>query len=224
MTNDESLILLTVRGKLNAPSLEAGCQRHNETAGSQPGIAAARALGDLSHQVFTPLPGFPGAVDGEVLFIDYWMSAEGIGRFFSDPQVQGMAAQLFAAREGVVWMPARGAFGFRLPAPVHKPDRLLGIVRGVAGSLEDAISIFRAVLAPKLPDARRRGQLSHQLFVRVPLPGESGVPELIGIDQWCDSAGMGEHYKEVGGVYKAFSAAPQTSVWQPGRGGVWSEW
>ena len=117
-------------------------------------------------------------------------------------------------------MPAPGAFGFRLPAPVHKKERFLGIVRGTVGSPEAAISAFREVLATKLPDARRRGQLSHELFVRIPMPGESGAPELIGLDMWCDGAGMGEHYAQVSGVYKAFTGAPLTSVWEPGRGGV----
>jgi hypothetical protein len=224
MTTNEQLVLLTVRGKLTPQTLEAGCKLHNETAGSAAGIAAARALGDLSHKVYTPIAGVPGTQDGEVLFLDYWTSAEGIGRFFSDPQVHGMASRLFSDREGVTWMGARGAFSFHLPAPANKNDRILGVVRGSVESPDAAIAIFRETLMPRLSDARRRGQLSHALFVRLPAPGETSAPELIGLDEWCDGQGMREHYKEIGAVYQAFKGKPQTSVWESARGGVWSEW
>jgi hypothetical protein len=197
---------------------------HNETAGSASGIAAARQLGDLSHKVYAPLKGIPGTEAGEILFLDYWLSADGIGTFFADPQVQGMAFKLFAVRDGVMWMPARGAFSFQLPAPMHKNDRYLGVVRGTVGSAAAAIKVFRDTLAPKLSDARRRGQLSHEIFVRIPLAGEPAQPEIIGLDLWYDGEGMSEHYKEISGVYQAFSGKPQTSVWEPAPDGVWSEW
>jgi hypothetical protein len=130
MTNaNDSLVFLTVRGTLVPRGLEAACKVHNETAGSPDGIAAARALGDLSHKVYAPVPGIPGASQGELLFFDWWKTAEGIGTFFSDPRVHGMASQLFSQREGTVWMPARGAFGFDLPAPASRPDRYVGMVR-----------------------------------------------------------------------------------------------
>jgi hypothetical protein len=224
MSANESLVFLTVRGTTHADTLEAACKLHNETAGSAPGIAAARALGDLSHKVFTPVPGFPGVEKNELLFLDYWASAEGLGKFFADPQVQGMAGKLFAKRDGAVWMTARGAFGFHLPPPATKNDRYLGIVRGAVKSPEKAIEAFRSMLAHKLPDARRRGQLSHDLFVSVPMPGAPSAPEIIGIDLWYDAKGMGEHYGELSGLYDAFSGKPQTSVWEAAKGGVWSEW
>jgi hypothetical protein len=224
LMTDVSLVLLTVRGKLTPATAEAGRKLHNETAGSPPGIAAARALGDLSHKVYTPLKGIPGAEDGEVLFLDYWTNAEGIGKFFGDPQVQGTASKLFSTREGVMWMPAHNAFSFQLPAPMDRKDRFLGVVRGTVGSPDAAINAFRDTLAPKLADARRRGQLSHELFVRIPMPGDASKPEIIGLDLWCDGQGMSEHYKEIGGIYQVFSDKPQTSVWEPAQGGVWSEW
>jgi hypothetical protein len=221
---NDSLVLLTVRGTLVPQGAEAACKAHNDTAGSPDGIAAARALGDLSHKVYAPVPGL-GAEDGELLFLDWWKTAEGIGTFFSDPRVHGMASVLFTQREGVTWMPARDAFGFELPPPMAKAGRFLGIVRGPVPSPEHAIGVFRASLAPKLSDARRRGQLSHHLFVKIPLPGASAAPELLGIDHWCDAAGMKEHYESLGGGYeKAFTGKPQTSVWQQATGGVWSEW
>jgi hypothetical protein len=221
MTTNESLVFLTVRGTLIPPSLEAGCKWHNETAGSPDGIAAARALGDLSHKVYAPVRGL-GANDGELLFFDWWKTAEGIGAFFSDPRVTG--SKLFSQLEGVVWMPARGAFGFDLPAPASRADRFVGLVRGPIGKPEAAIGVFKEVLEGKLADARRRGQLSHQLFVRVPMPGAPPAVEMLGVDLWCDQAGMKEHYASLDGYEKAFSVKPQTSVWQAACGGTWSEW
>ena len=47
-------VVLTVRGTLVPASLEAARVLHNDTAGSEQGIAAARSLGDLSHKVFAP--------------------------------------------------------------------------------------------------------------------------------------------------------------------------
>ena len=224
MTAPDSLAFLTVRGSVLATTPEAACNLHNETAGSPEGIAAARALGDLSHKVYMPVAGAPGAESGELLFLDFWTSAQDIGKFFSDPRVHGMASKLFSKREGVVWMAARGAFGFHLPAPMSKPERYLGVVRGLVKSPEKAIEVFRAALEPKLSDARRRGQITHELFLRIPMPGGPSEPEIIGIDQWCDAAGMAEHYREVQAVYDAFVGKPQTSVWQQAIGGVWSEW
>jgi hypothetical protein len=221
--SNDSLVFLTVRGTLIPKAADAACRLHNETAGSPDGIAAARALGDLSHKVYWPVPGL-GAKEGEQLFLDWWKSAEGIGTFFSDPRVHGMASKLFTERDGVVWMPARGAFGFDLPAPAAKGDRYLGVVRGPVDSPEAAIGVFRTVLEPKLSDARRRGQISHQLFVKVPMPGATGKVEILGVDLWCDAAGMREHYGDIGGYEKAFSGPRDASVWQQATGGVWSEW
>jgi hypothetical protein len=222
-TSNASLVFLTVRGTLVPKGADAACKLHNETAGSPQGIAGARALGDLSHKVYSPVPGL-GAKDGELLFLDWWKSAEGIGQFFSDAHVQGMASKLFSERDGVVWMPARGAFGFDLPAPAARGERYLGIVRGPVSTPEHAIDVFRKVLEGKLSDARRRGQLSHQLFVKLPMPGAPAQPEILGVDLWCDPAGMREHYGDISGFEKAFTSAPLSSVWQQAVGGVWSEW
>jgi hypothetical protein len=223
MSTNESFAFLTVRGTLVPKTLELACKTHNETAGSPDGIAAARALGDLSHKVYAPVAGL-GAESGELLFLDWWRTAEGIGQFFSDPRVHGMASKLFSQREGVVWMPARGAFGFDLQAPAARGDRFLGLVRGAVASPEAAASVFREVLEPSLSAARRRGQLSHQLFVKTPMPGEPATPEVLGVDLWCDAAGMKEHYASLTGYARAFQGAPRTSVWQAAGSGVWSEW
>jgi hypothetical protein len=223
-TQNESFVFLTVRGTLVPETLEAACKLHNETAGSPEGIAGARALGDLSHKVYAPVPGMPGAKEGELLFFDWWKAAEGIGTFFSDPRVQGMASKLFSQRDGVVWMPARGAFGFDLPAPTSRGDRYVGIVRGPVSGPDQAIETFRSVLSPRLSEARARGQLSHQLFVKIPMPGAPATAEVLGVDLWCHADGMRQHYGELKGFEKAFTAAPEASVWTQASGGVWSEW
>jgi hypothetical protein len=50
-------VLLTVRGQVVPPTQAAVRELHNHQAGSDEGIAAARALGDLSHKVYTPVAG-----------------------------------------------------------------------------------------------------------------------------------------------------------------------
>src|SRR5262249_38660315 len=102
--------LLTVRGKVTTASVADARELHNSTAGAPQGVAAARALGDLSHNVYSAA----GQADGEILFIDYWNSLSGLGQFFSDPQVQAGAAQLFAERDGVVWGQTEGFGDFHL--------------------------------------------------------------------------------------------------------------
>src|SRR5581483_4828086 len=52
MTQASNLFLLTVRGTLHDKA--KGRTTHDQTAGAPQGIAAARALGDLSHVVLTP--------------------------------------------------------------------------------------------------------------------------------------------------------------------------
>ncbi len=224
-TTHDGKVLLTVRGTLVPASLDAACKLHNETAGSEAGIAAARSLGDLSHRVYSPVEKAPGAEKGELLFLDVWTSAEGIGQFFSNPHVGEQAGKMFSKRDGSMWMPARGAFGFTLSAPKAKTERWLGVVRGPVKSPEIAIEAFRDALSPNLATARKRGQMSHNLFFRIPMPGEpTDKTELLGIDEWYDAEGMQAHYKELKGLDKAFAGAPAASVWEEARGGVWSEW
>jgi hypothetical protein len=68
--------LFTLRGKVNTPTVADARELHNKTAGSADGIAAARALGDLSHNVYTSAGN--GAGSDEVLIIDYWNSPSGV--------------------------------------------------------------------------------------------------------------------------------------------------
>src|SRR5215469_3160727 len=130
-------VLLTVRGKFAAKTLDAARVLHNDTAGSAPGIAAARSLGDLSHNVYAPAKGAASsAEDGEILFLDHWAAAPGIMQFFSNPTVEEQAGKLFSARDAAVWVPAVGSFSYSLPAPRAKADRFVGLVRGPIASPE----------------------------------------------------------------------------------------
>jgi hypothetical protein len=225
-TSNESPVLLTVRGTLAPSSQEAARTLHNETAGSAAGIAAARALGDLSHKVYVPASAagkHAGAEANELLFIDVWADAAGIQQFFGDPRVGEQASKMFTARDPVVWMPARGAASFHLPAAMNKSERYVGIVRGAVRSPDEAIATFAKLVTGGLRDARRRGQLSHELFFRLAPPSESAAVELLGVDVWSDFAGMMEHYGQLSGMSGPFAGPPRTSVWaQPS--GSWSEW
>jgi len=111
---------------------------HNSTAGSEQGIAAARSLGDLSHNVYAPSlrSERAGAKEGELLFIDWWDSPKGIMDFFSNPQVQQQGGKLFSERDATLWMPASGSSSYHLYAPKSKPERYVGIVRGMVKSPE----------------------------------------------------------------------------------------
>lgn len=217
-------VLLTVRGKAIPTERDAARNLHNQTAGSPEGVAAARALGDLSHNVYTPLPGASGAAENELLFLDVWKNAEGIGTFFSDSQVQHGASMLFSEREAVIWMPAEGAFGFELSAPMHLTGRYLGIARGPIDDPQHTIEVFRSTHEQTISDARRLGQLSHQLFIRVPMPGQPAQAEALGLDLWANAEGMGEYYASLSGYEAAFTGEPQTSVWEQATGGTWTEW
>lgn len=227
-TASSTSILLTVRGTLVADTLEATRVLHNETAGSEPGTAAARSLGDLSHKVFAPnlRSNQAGSKAGELLFIDVWQDAKGLMDFFSNPQVQEQGGRLFSSRDATVWMPARGSFSYSLTAPMDKHQRFVGMVRGPITSPEPAIEVLSGIDAKAQRDARRRGLLSHEVFIKLNPPGDTSPLELLGLDMWCDEAGMTEHYADQthrAGLGQVFAGAPQASVWEQGAG-TWSEW
>ncbi len=220
-------VFLTVRGKFLAPTLEACRVIHNDTAGSVPGIAAARALGDLSHKVYSPLPSpASSAKTGEVLFIDWWQDAKGLMDFFANENVQMQGTKLFTSRDATVWMAAKGAFAWSLPSAAGKNERFVGMVRGPIASPDHAIEIFRAADQKAQRVARARGLLSHELFIKLNPPGDSSPLELLGVDVWCDGKGMAEHYSdpnEMKALAGAFTAAPDATTWQQAPG-QWSEW
>jgi quinol monooxygenase YgiN len=175
--------------------------------------------------VFAPVPGKAadtGVQSNELLFIDVWEDPAGLGQFFSNPHVGEQASKLFSARDAAVWMPARGGFGFNLPAPSGKGERYVGLLRASVASAEKAVEAFRKLQGGSLRAARARGQMSHELYFRVDAP--QNALELLGVDLWYDAEGMKQHYAEaMAGYAEVFSSKPQTSVWmQPA--GSWSEW
>jgi hypothetical protein len=228
-TTTELPVFLTVRGTIKPPNLEAMRTLHNDTAGSERGIAAARSLGDLSHKVFAPClkaQKLSSAKDGELLFLDVWENPKGIMDFFSSAETQAAGGTLFKSRDATVWMPARDAFSFHLPAAMDKRDHLVGLIRGPVKAPEEAIAVFRTIGTKGLRDARRRGQLSHDLFVKLNPPGDSSPVEIIGLDVWSSLPGLLEHYGDnpnLEALGSVFTAAPQATVWEQPPGN-WSEW
>jgi len=214
-------VTLTVRGTLVPKSLEAARELHNATAGSPQGIAAARSLGDLSHKVFAPCTrNSPGVKDGELLFLDVWCDPQGIQQFFSNPEVGKQGAAMFAHKDPTVWMPARGAYSYHLPPPRDAKTRFVGMLRGPIGSPEAAIERFAAADTQAVRTARKRGLISHELFIRV-----DGA-ELLALDIWSDEAGMLEQYGDRAHMEKlvpAFTGEPAASIWEQAPGN-WSEW
>lgn len=221
-------VLLTVRGKTIPKTLEEMRVLHNDTAGSPRGVAAARSLGDLSHKAFAPSlrSKQSGAVAGELLFLDVWVHPKGIMDFFSNEEVVQQGTKLFSSRDATVWMRAEGSFSYSLAAPMGKSDRFVGLIRGPIASPEKAIELFRGVDQKAQTDARRRGLLSHEMFIKLKAPGDTSPLEILGVDHWCDFEGMTEHYGDqthMSALSGAFTGAPQASVWEQAPG-QWSEW
>jgi hypothetical protein len=216
--------LLTVRGKVNTPTAGEARALHNATAGSPEGVAAALALGDLSHNVYTSAGGGVGA--DELLFIDYWNSPTGLGQFFADPNVQAGAAELFADREGVLWAPTTGFGDFHLALPAGKSVAAVGLLRVGVISLEAAAAGFNAYAAATINAARRYGLVAHTTRARLANPGETAAPEVLSIDAWSDLDQMNAYY-ELGLGFdhlgRVFAGDPQTSVWRTAAG-EWVEW
>lgn len=222
-----SPVLLTVRGTILPKDLETMRVMHNETAGSAPGIAAARALGDLSHKVFSPCTRagkLNSSLPGELLFMDVWVDADGIQKFFANEQVVQQGTKLFKEREPAVWMPARGGFSFHLPAAMANQERYVGLLRAKVTSAEAAIEGFAKVMSGAIRDGRRRGQLSHELYVRLAPPNEP--VEILGVDTWSSLDGLKEHYADqshMAPIGASFAGAPTATVWEQAPG-QWSEW
>ena len=210
--------LLTVRGKAKAATTEEARTTHNSTAGNPAGVAAARSLGDLSHQVFT---GYGDGYTGEVLFIDFWNSLSGLGQFFSDPQVLAGADLLFDSRDAPVWAATSGFGGFHLTVPAGKAITAVGLIRVSVSSMDKAADAFTAYTAATINASRRHGIVSHSVWSRVPSPGEEPAPEVLGVDLWMDPAEMSGYY-DLGRGFDAlgpvFAGEPDTSVWQSAPG------
>src|SRR4051812_24380018 len=95
-------VMLNVRGTHSQKSLDDARKLHNETAGSKPGMEAARSLSDMSHNVFVPVKNatkISSTKDNELLFIDFWADAGGLQKFFSNKDVQEQGGKLFTQKD-----------------------------------------------------------------------------------------------------------------------------
>jgi hypothetical protein len=215
--------LLTVRGKTVPSNLEDVRNLHNTTAGAPQSAAGARSLGDLSHNVYSPIG---RELQGQLLFIDLWNSASGLNMFFSNPQVQAAAAQLFSTRDGIVWSGLEGFGDFHLLIPKGRSIGAVGLLHATVNSVDQAAGAFTAYAASTINTARSYGIVSHSIWRRVPNPGEAPAQEVIGVDLWMDGDRMNEYYDLSLGFEHfgpVFAGAPDTSTWQAAPGD-WVEW
>jgi hypothetical protein len=215
--------LLTVRGKTVASTLEETRGIHNSTAGAAQSAAGARSLGDLSHNVYAPIS---AELSGQLLFIDIWNSPSGLNTFFSNPQVQAAAGQLFASRDGIVWSRLEGFGDYHLATPAGKSVGAVGVIQVSLTSMEAGAAAFTAYGGATINTARSYGMVSHSVWGRVPNPGETPTTEVIGVDFWMDADRMNEYYELSLGFEHfgtAFAGAPDTSVWRAAPG-EWVEW
>ncbi len=234
-TNDDTF-LLAIRGILKAKTLGEARDIHNATAGHPDGVAAARALGDLSHSVYVGMADAGGKA-GELLILDVWNSFDGFQKFFGDKQVQAGGAMIFESRDPTVWMRARDIRSFTLPIPAGKEARCVGLIRGTARSREAARAAFDALAAGSINAARMAGQISHEVFFPAPsgpsggtatttATGQPETVEILGVDVWMDADGMRRFYaepKHLAPLAGLFVAPPTTSMWERPAGN-WVEW
>jgi hypothetical protein len=243
----QPLTLHLTRGVL-ASTIDETRGMHNAFVddGSQPGREIARALGDLSHSVYTPARGVDPALraqPGELLFVDYWAAASGMEMFFSNPVALGAADQLFSSREESEWAVAPNGFGFSVPARHGAPARFVAITRAAIRSTDEAVFAMGKLISAGLPAARRRGQISHGLFIRDAgiasrrpaanarrahgntLARSGAQAEVLALDRWSTGDGLTEHYRDAtltGGLPDALIGPAETAVWQQEAG--FSEW
>ncbi|MEO8262040.1 MAG: hypothetical protein ABI566_05660 [Pseudolysinimonas sp.] len=215
------LFLLTVLGTPTAGSGAASRDLHNSTAGSPGGVAAAKSLGDLSHNVF--LPATPD--DARLLFVDNWNDPAGLGTFFADPQVLEGAAALWTDRDAVLWTPGVGFGSYQLPVPSGRSVGAIGLMRAPVTSLDAAAPAFRADAAAKITAERAAGLIAHQVWVPAPMPGTESATEVLGVDYWLDVDAMNAWYEtaEYPDLAPLFTGAPVTSTWVS-AGSDWIEW
>src|SRR6266567_4198814 len=183
--------LLTVRGNAAPASLDEARRIHNATAGAPPSVAAARSLGDLSHNVYE---GRSDALRGEILFLDFWNSLSGLGQFFSNPEVTAGADQLFTSRDAVVWAPADGFGSFSLAVPSGRTAGAVGLLRAEVTAMDKAAIAFTGYAAATINRARAHGLVAHSVWTRVPGPGEQPVQEVVSVDVWMDAGEANRYY------------------------------
>jgi quinol monooxygenase YgiN len=216
--------LLSIRGALATPTVEAARAIHNQTAGAPQSVAAAKSLGDLSHMVYVPAD-HTGPKAGEFLILDVWNNLDGLNQFFANKDVQEQAGQIFSQRDPVVWTPAEGFYTYHLPPPTGRNMRIVSTVRGMVRSRAEAQTVHNTLVNQNVNRARNRGDLSHEAYFRLSPDGSESL-EFFAVDVWMDAAGMGEHYNDpdfLSGFEKLFTAPPTTGVWTH-PAGEWVEW
>jgi len=216
---------LSIHGKLAPKTLEAARTLHNQTAGDPQNVAAARALGDLSHMVYVPAD-HAGPEAGEFLILDLWNSMDGLNQFFANPQVQHQGGLIFAERDPVVWTPAEGFTSYNLPTPAGQNDRYVGVVRGLVRSRAEARTLHNTLVSKAINKARARSNFSHQAYFRLTPPGVPESLEFFAVDVWWNLEGMGKHYEDpefMSAFMEMFAAPPIATVWVH-PGGEWVEW
>ncbi len=215
------VFLLTVIGSPTASTVAEARELHNNTAGAAPSVAGARALGDLSHNVFLPAE----ADDLKLLFIDTWNSPSGVGQFFGNPQVAEAAAALFTERAATLWAPLAGSGSYTLPMPSGRSVAGVGYLRAPVSSLDAAQAAFAQHGAAQINRARLAGQVSHTVWVPVSMDGSAPASEVLGLDYWLDVDQMIGFYNE--GDFKhiapVFTGAPDSGTWKA-AGSDWVEW
>ena len=244
----ETLTLHTTRGTLNPKTLEEAWTMHNHflTQGTPPGIEIARSLSDMSHNVYTPVEGLgsvSNASPGELLFIDYWADLSGMETFFSNPFSVSAGDRLLSERVESEWMKAADAFTFHVPATAGPSTRFVGMLRAPVREASEVIAALGKLVSTNLGASRRRGQISHDLFVRHAAvmearpasnghrsAGESAAAptepvEILAIDVWFTRDGLKEHYSDTTfahGLDEVLARPGALSVWEPVSG--FSEW
>jgi hypothetical protein len=216
------IFLFTNSGTLRPTSAEEARITHNATAGNPQGVAAAQALGDLSHLVYVPM----GEWSGEIIFMDQWTSAEGIQRFFADPQVQAGGAQMFTAYDPVIWRQAEGFLNYTIKTPQGQQEHLVGMIRGKVTSLETAQQAMNQVWSTRINEARKLGLSGHEVFIRLAQPGAPEALEVLGVDTWFKHDGIHQLYDDPSFLEAfdgVFSAEPKTWVLHR-PAGAWIEW
>ena len=242
------LFLHTTRGTLNPKTLEEARTMHNAfvTEGTPPGIEIARALGDLSHNLYTSVEGLGSlshASPGELLFIDTWADPGGMEQFFANPFAQEAADRLFSERVEAEWLPARDAFTFQVPARTDAPARFVRMMRASVRVASDATALLAELVQADLRTSRKLGHLSHQLFLRhatvvtarpasnARRSGGEAISEppepveILVVDGWPTLEGLKEYASvstATNGLDGVLAGPLTVSIWEQARGFV--EW
>jgi hypothetical protein len=224
MSQSPSQIYLFTLFGTRAHSLEVMRQNHNRVAGAPEDVAAAKALSDLSHMVYT-------AVDEQsaaFVIMDLWTDPGGFNQFFTEPERAKRQATsgLFTQQEPVLWEPAEGFFTYHLPVPTGHNDRFFGLLRGSVTSREQARTLVNQGRMDDLHKARAAGHLSHEVYFQLTQPGAPESLQFLAVDGWFDLEGMLRYYEDLDAgpaLEGLFTAHPSTWVLQH-PAGEWIEW